>query len=46
MAEQSAFRQEIELLKSNFCFILGKTEHTQGNFQAAYENYEQALKHN
>lgn len=43
---ETQFRQEIELLKSNFCFIQGKTEHKEGNFQAAYELYQQALKHN
>lgn len=45
-AERKDFRHEIELLKSNFCFILGKSDHQEGNFQSAYENFQQALKHN
>ena len=45
-ADFTAFRQEVENLKSNFCFILGKIEHVEENFQSAFEQYEQALKHN
>lgn len=45
-AEQASFRQEIQLLKSNFFFIMGKTEHQELNFQSAFENYQQALKFN
>lgn len=31
-ADFAEFRQEVEHLKSNFCFILGKMEHSEENF--------------
>lgn len=45
-AELPNFRQEIEKLKSNFNFTLGKTCHVQNDFQNAYKYYQQAIKHN
>lgn len=45
-ADRKDFRQEIELLKSNFCFILGKADHLEGNYDSAYEHFQLALKHN
>ncbi len=45
-SDNAEFRSEIEQLKSNFCFILGKMEHAEENYQQAFEFYEQALRHN
>ena len=45
-AELSTFRQEVEILRSNFYFILGKIDHIDQNYQEASENYENCLKHN
>lgn len=45
-ADSTDFRQEVESLKSNFYFIMGKIEHAQDNFQQAFLLYEQALRHN
>ena len=45
-AELSNFRQEIEVLRSHFYFILGKVEHVQGNDQEAFQQYERSLSHN
>jgi len=39
-SDNTEFRSEIEQLKSNFCFILGKMEHAEENYQQAFEFYE------
>lgn len=45
-AELSTFRQEIEILRSQFYFILGKVEHVHERYPEALQQYELSLSHN
>lgn len=44
-AEIATFRQEIEILRSQFYFILGKIEHAQERYSEALNQYEKSLSH-
>ena len=44
--ELPSFRAEIDILKSYFFFLLGKVSHVSGNFDEAFQHYEESLKHN
>ncbi len=44
--ENPNFRKEIEFLRSDIYFILGKIQHSQRNFNDALENYLKAIKVN
>lgn len=41
-----SFRHEIEILRSQFYFILGKVEHVQERYPEALQQYERSLSHN
>ena len=43
-AELPSFRREIDLLRSDFNFILGKINHVQGKYQEAFTFYNEAIK--
>ena len=45
-SELATFREDIDLLKSNFYFILGKIEHSKNNFDEAYLLYQDSLRLN
>jgi len=40
------YRLDIEHLRSNFYFILGKLEHVQERYETAFQQYEESLRHN
>lgn len=42
-AELQSFRQEMEILRSQFYFILGKIEHVHERYPEALQNYEKSL---
>jgi len=43
-AELPSFRREIDLLRSDFNFILGKINHLQNKYQEAFTYYNEAIK--
>jgi hypothetical protein len=46
LRENPNFRKDIESLKSDVHFIIGKVHHVKRNFQAAQESYLKAVKLN
>ena len=46
LRENPNFRIEIEFIRSDIFFILGKIHHARRNFKDAFENYLLAVKSN